>query len=331
MRAIWYERPGPAAEVLTVGEMPDPEPGPGEVRVRVALSAINPTDIKRRRGGRELGLFPRIIPHNDGAGAIDRIGEGVPDSRLGERVWTFGAQAGRPFGTGAGFVVLPSRQAIRLPDSASFEDGACLGVPAVTAHRCLFSDGGIEGATVVVSGATGRVGAYVVQLAKRAGATVIGTVGSAEKAELAKALGADHALDRRRLSGDDLAAAVREITGGRGVDRVVEVEFGANVGWTAAVLKDNGVIATYASTADGEPRIPFHSLMYKNITVRLVAIFGMPRAAQDRAFADVTACLEAGTLRHRIGLRCAFEEVIRAHEAVEAGAVDGCALLEAPT
>lgn len=328
MRAIWYERSGPAAEVLTPGEMPDLEPGPGEVRVRLALSAMNPTDVKRRERGRELDRFARIIPHNDGAGMIDWVGEGVPEARQGERVWIFGAQAGRPFGTAAQFVVVPARQAIRLPDAATFEDGACLGVPAVTAHRCLFADGGIEGATVVVSGGTGRVGAYAIQLAKRAGATVIATVGSAEKADQAKALGADHALCYRR---DDLAAALAEITGGRGVDRVVEVEFGSNVGWTAKALKSNGSIATYASMADTKPRIPFYALMYKNIAVRFVAIFDMPRAAQDEAFADITACLAGGALRHRIGLRCAFAEVVRAHEALEANAVDGCALLEIPS
>ena len=181
MRAVWYESKGPAAEVLVAGEMPDPEPGPGEVRVRIAVSSVNPTDVKRRREGRELGRFARIVPDNDGAGTIDRVGAGVPASRFGERVWVFGAQAGRPFGTAAEYTCVPARFAIPLPDNASFADGACLGVPAVTAHRCLFADGPVRDRAVLVSGGAGRVGAYAVRMAKRAGAFVIATASSPAK------------------------------------------------------------------------------------------------------------------------------------------------------
>ena len=181
MRAAWYEKNGGAAEVLRLGEMPDPEPGPGEVRVRVAASGLNPTDVKARAGSRPMG-FPRIIPHQDGAGVIDRVGPGVPASRLGERVWVYIVQWQRPFGTAAEYVCVPAPRAITLPANLTFAEGACLGIPGVTAHRCLFADGPIEGQTVLVTGGAGAVGHYAVQLAKWSGARVITTVSSGEKA-----------------------------------------------------------------------------------------------------------------------------------------------------
>jgi NADPH2:quinone reductase len=324
MKAVWYERSGDAAEVLNVGDMPDPEPGPGEVRVKIAHSAVNPTDAKRRRIGRELARFPRIIPNNDGSGVIDAVGEDVPGERVGARVWTFGAQAMRPFGTAADYCVLPDRQAVPLPDGVPLENGACLGVPAVTAHHGLFADGDIAGKTVLVTGAAGRVGQYAVQMAKWAGATVIATAGSAEKVEFVRGLGADHAFNYRD---DDVVAGVREITGGKGVHRIVEVAFGANVALASKLVRANGVIATYGSDAVPEPVLPFYSLMYAAITIRPFAIFVLPRAVQDRAFADVNRCLEDGALRHHVGARFAFDDMAAAHDAVETDAVFGTALV----
>jgi NADPH2:quinone reductase len=326
MRAVWYERKGPAAEVLVAGEMADPEPGPGEVRVKIAVSSVNPTDVKRRREGRELGRFARIVPNNDGAGTIDRAGAGVPGTRVGERVWVFAAQHGRPFGTAAEFTCVPSRFAIRLPDGVSLADGACLGVPAVTAHRCLFADGPVRGRAVLVSGGAGRVGSYAVQMAKRAGAFVVATASAAKLAGL-KDLGADVALDYRA---PDLAEAVKVATGGAGVARIVETEFGANIALAPKMLAPNGVIAAYASDAVPEPKIPFGPLMVLNATLQLVFIYGMPESAQNTAFADVTEMLAAGALKHRVGARVPLARLAEAHEAVERGTATGSVLADIP-
>lgn len=325
MRAYWYEKAGAAAEVMHAGEMSDPSPGQGDVRVRVTHSAINPTDSKRRKTGRELQAFGRIIPNNDGAGTIDAIGAGVSPARIGERVWIFGAQAGRPSGTAAEYVALPSRQAIALPAGVDLAAGACLGVPAVTAHRGLFADGSIAGQTVLVTGAAGRVGAYAVQLAKWAGARVIGTVGSAEKAAAVRALGADLVLN---YASDDVVKAVLAFTGGVGVDRIVDPAFSETIPLAPQLLRANGVIASYSSDADPAPQIPFLALMYKNITIRPLAIFGMPAEAQDRAFADITAALRAGVLTHRIGRRMAFDQMAEAHAIMDGAGVWGCLVVD---
>jgi NADPH2:quinone reductase len=327
MRAVWYERKGPAAEVLTAGEMPDPQPAPGEVRVRVAVSSVNPTDVKRRKEGRELGKFPRIVPNNDGAGTIDAVGAGVPATRVGERVWVYAAQHGRPFGTAAQFTCVPSRFAIPLPDGVSFHDGACLGVPAVTAHRCLFpGNESLSGQNILVTGGTGRVGAYAIQMAKRAGAFVIAT-SSAPKLGQLKDLGADVALDYRDA---DLADRIKAASGGKGVARIVETEFGANVALAPKILAPGGAIATYASDSAPEPKIPFGPLMVLNAKIEFVFIYGMPEAAQDKAFADVSAMLRAGALRHRVGLRVPLAEVASAHAAVEGGTATGSVLVDVP-
>ncbi|MBM3581114.1 MAG: NADPH:quinone reductase [Alphaproteobacteria bacterium] len=325
MRAVWYERKGPAAEVLVAGEMPDPEPAPGEVRVRMAVSSVNPTDVKRRKEGRELGKFPRIVPNNDGAGTIDRVGAGVPQTSVGERVWVFGAQHGRPFGTAAQYTCVPARFAIPLPDGVSFADGASLGVPAVTAHRCLFPNGNsLSGQTVLVTGGTGRVGAYAIQMAKRDGALVIATA-SAPKLEQLKALGADVALDYRD---PDLADRIKTASGGKGVHRIVETEFGANVALAPKILVPNGAIATYASDSAPEPKIPFGSLMVLNAKIEFVFIYGMPEAARGTAFADVTRMLKDGALRHRVGLRVPLARLAEAHAAVEGGTATGSVLVD---
>ncbi len=325
MRAYWYEKSGAALDVLQSGTITDPVPVAGEVRIRVAFSAINPTDVKRRQTGRELGPFSRIIPNNDGAGTIDVVGEGVPASRLGQRVWIFGAQAGRPNGTAAQYVAIPSRQAIALPPSAKLIDGACLGVPAVTAHRALFADGSIAGQTILVTGAAGRVGSYAVQLAKWAGARVIATAASAEKVAAINALGADLVVD---YVAGDIEKAILTFTEGVGVDRVVDTAFSHTIQIAPRIVRSNGVVATYSSDADPTPRIPFHGLMYKNITIRPLAIFGMPTDAQDRAFADITAALRAGVLRHRIGRRFGFDQMAQAHAAMEAGGIWGCLVVD---
>ena len=324
MQAYWYEQKGAAGDVLRFDDMPTPEPGSGEVRVRVARSAINPTDCKRREIGRELDAFPRIIPNNDGSGIIDAVGGGVDEGRVGERVWIFGAQAMRPFGTAAEYCVIPSDQARHLGDTASFDDGACLGVPAVTAHRAVFADGNVDGKVVLVSGAAGRVGAYAVQLAKLAGALVIATAGPAEKVAYVKSLGADHALSYRD---GDLAACVAEVTDGRGVDRMIDVAFGVNVAQAPSLIRVNGTLTSYGSDAEKTPVLPFYEFMYKNILIRPFAIFGMPADAKQAAFRDIEKHLADGALTHRIDKRFTFDDMVAAHEAIEGGDLFGCCVV----
>jgi NADPH2:quinone reductase len=319
MRAAWYERNGPAAEVLTVGEMPVPEPGPGEVRVRVIASGLNPTDVKSRAGSRPMG-HPRVVPHQDGAGIVDKVGPGVPATRVGERVWLYIVQWQRAWGTAAEFTIVPARLAVRLPANTSFAEGACLGIPAVTAHRCLFADGPLAGQTVLVTGGAGAVGHYAVQLAKWAGATVIATVSSPEKAALAAMAGADHTVNYRT---GDTAAEILKATGGAGVDRIVDVDFGANLPVSVKVLKVNGTIATYASMGDPEPKLPFYALMAKNATIRPVLLYTMPERAKDEAARDIAHLVETGRLVHTIGARFSLERIVEAHQAQESGKVTG--------
>jgi NADPH2:quinone reductase len=317
MRAAWYERTGAAADVLVVGDRPDPVPAAGEVRVRLEAAAINPRDVKRRAGAGDRAMTdPLVIPGDDGAGVIDEVGHGVPIARLGERVWVHAANYGRPFGTSAEYVVVPAAQAVPLPTGTPFEVGACLGVPALTAHRCVFADGPVAGTTVLVTGAAGAVGRYAVQLAALAGATVIATASGPEKQRSARAAGAHHVVDNRE------SGAVEAV--GTEVDRVVDVAFGANLAFTSAVLAPNGTIATYGSDADPEPRLPFYPLMRRGTVIRMVSVFAMPVA---EAIADITRHLEAGALTHPVAATYALDDIAKAHEAVERGGHVGRVLL----
>ena len=324
MRAWWYEKAGAADAVLQSGTRDVPEPSAGEVRVCVRRSAVNPTDAKRRERGRELGLFSLIIPNNDGSGVIDAVGDGVDATRVGERVWIFGAQAGRPMGTAADYCVVPARQARHLPDNTSFDEGACLGVPAVTAHRGCFADGPIEGKWILITGGTGRVGRYAVQMAKLAGAKVIATAGSAAKAADLAGLGAEHVINYRE---EDLVGAVKDITSGAGVDRFIDVAFGVNIAHVPDLVRSNGVVTSYGSDAVAKPEIPFLALMYANILVRPFAIFAMPGAAQDAAFADIETWCAQGALDHFIAARFGFDQLPDAHKAIESGELTGCCLV----
>ncbi len=316
MKAVWYEQNGPA-DVMQFGDMPEPEPGPGEVRVRVATSGVNPSDWKRRVGLSARIDFPRVIPHQDGSGTIDHVGPGVPESRVGERVWLFESQFGRPFGTAAEYTVQPSGHAVRMPGSVTFEQAACLGVPAMTAHRCLFADGPLDGKVVLVPGGAGAVGHYAVQEAKRAGATVISTVSSDYKAGIATAAGADHTVNYRT---EDVIGRVMDLTGGEGVDHIVEVDFAANFPVTSQVLKASGVVAIYAWGTALQPPVPFQ-FRSNNIVVRHVLVYTMPEPAKDAAIADITAWLEAGALTHLTGPHFPLEQTVQAHQAVEGNAI----------
>ncbi len=323
MKAVWYEKKGAAREVLTYGERPNPEPGPGEVRVKVVVSGLNPSDLKGRsgwRGAREM-QYPLIIPGQDGAGIIDRVGPGVAAARVGERVWLYEAQRGRAFGTCAEFVVVPAGQAVPLPEGTSFDTGAALGVPALTAHRALFIDGSILGQTVLVTGGAGGVGQAAVLLAKWAGARVIATVSRAEQAAVATASGADWVINRKD---EDVAKRILAVTGGAGVDRVVDVAFEANLDTNLAVLKTNGAISTYAPAAEyPDIKLPFYALFGKAITVHLIYVYVMPRAAHEAAVHDVSAALAADRYRPQIGPRFSLSETAAAHEALESGRTVG--------
>ncbi len=329
MRAVWYERKGPAREVLTLGEMPDPSPGPGEVRIAVRCSAVNPTDTKARGGSRGNLVMPfaRIIPHQDGSGVIDAVGAGVPPSRVGERVWVYEAQLQRPFGTAAAFATVPAEKAIPLPAGVGFADGACLGVPALTAHRCVHADGSVAGQTVLVTGGAGAVGFYAIQFARHDGARVFATVSSEAQREIALRAGAHVAIDRHRES---VTEVIRGHHGGRKrcVDRIVDVAFGANLAVSLELLQPRGIIASYASDAEPEPRIPFWPLLALDATVRFVLVYVMGREAHEAAVAKTTAGLKDGWLRHNVATVLPLENIAEAHEAVERRALNGKVVLE---
>lgn len=325
MRAASYDRKGPAAEVLSLGDLARPAPAPGEVLVRVHASGINPSDTKGRGGARGNSAmpFPRIVPHQDGAGVIEAVGDGVPETRIGERVWLYEAQLGRAFGTAAEFTALPAERAVRLPDSASFIEGAALGVPAMTAHRAVFADGPVTGKTVLITGGAGAVGFYAIQFARQGGARVIASVSSEEQAEIAREAGAEIVLDRRDPA---LAERLREFADG--VDRIVEVAFGANLETSLKVLKPNGVIATYSSDAAPTPELPFWPLVMLDATVRFILVYAMTREAHEEAARAITDALEAGWLKHNIARVLPLERIAEAHELVESGRAGGKIVLE---
>ena len=316
MRAAWYTKLGSAGDVLEVGEREMPVPGPGEVRVRVRTSGINPVDVKRRAGGRGALASTLVVPHFDGAGVIDQVGDGVDPGRLGNRVWIYEAQWGSDLGTAAEFATVPESRAVPLPANASFMDGACLGIPALTAHRCVYGDGPVEGQTVLVTGGAGAVGAYAIQCARLGGARVLSTVSADEKTRIARAAGADVVINYRE---EDVAARVMELTEGEGLDRIVEVEMGGNLDASIEMLKANGVISAYASEGEPQPAVPFYTLLYKNLTVRFELVFLMPEEAKQRAVEDLTKWLTEGELRHTVADRFALENIVAAHEAVESG------------
>ena len=320
MRAAYYESNGAARAVLQLGDVPTPEPGVGEVRVKLMASGVNPSDVKAREGRTRKIAYPRVIPHSDGAGVIEAVGGGVNKARIGERVWTWNAQWKRAFGTCAEYVVLPEEMAVPLPAHVSFEEGACLGIPAMTAHRCVFADGPVAGQTILVTGGAGAVGHYAIQLARWGGAKVIATVSGADKATHAKAAGADHVVNYKT---DDVAQSVKEITKGQGADRVIEVEFGGNLATTLTCLKTNGVIATYASSAVMEPKLPFYPMMFMGLTLRMVLVYILPDAARRQSIQDINQALVQGALVHAIAESYPLERIVAAHQAVESGKAIG--------
>jgi len=312
MRAAWYEKQGLARDVLVVGEMPDPTPGPGEVRIRIAVSGINPGDTKKRGDAFGVGMpYPRVIPHSDGAGRIDQLGPGVSAEWLGRAVWCYGAQSYRAFGTAADFVVLPVDHVAALPDNVSPEQGACLGIPGITAHRAVHVAGPVAGRTVLVQGAAGSVGICAVALARHAGARVIGSVRADSDVSTARNAGAREVF----LSGKDLVTRVKAIAPD-GVDHIVEVAFGANVESDVELCKLGGSVATYA-TNDPSAKIPFWQMVFKNIRVFFLGSDDFPREAKMQAAQDINSALQAGWTGFEISERIPLAEIARAHDLVD--------------
>lgn len=326
MKAIWFETFGDAADCLQYGKRPKPAPEAGEVLVRLHTSGPNPSDVKKRAGATAPALLDNgyIIPHSDGAGVIEAVGEGVPASRVGERVWVYQAQYGRRFGTAAEYVAVESRRAPRLPDAASFEVGACLGIPVMTAHRCVFADGDVYGKTVLVTGGAGRVGYYAIQWAAHAGAQVIATASNPEDEAECLDAGADIVINHRM---PDWPEILLNATGGQKVDRVVDVEFGENLEKVLDVINTNGVIATYSSSHNHQPVLPFYRMMFMDLTVRMVIVYAMPEDAKAKAIADIERALEAGTLKHRIARIVPLDQCAEAHELIEDGKLRGCVVV----
>lgn len=311
MRAVFYEANGPARDVLRVEDVETPNPGPGEVRVRLRTSGVNPSDVKSR-GLRKLA-FPRVIPHSDGAGEIEAVGDGVPTSRIGERVWIWNGQWQRPFGTAAEFIVLPAGHAAHLPDNVSFEEGACLGIPAMTAFHAI-ELAGTE--TLLVSGGAGSVSQYAIQFAKERGATVITTISSPDKAAAAREAGADHCIDYKR---EDVGERVAEITGKRGVDTIIEMDLSANAKLIPAVLRPKGSVIVYGTGA--EATIPSFFCLQNSVLLQYFLVYQLDARQRDRAVAGIERALEQGKLKNRVGPTFSLAETAAAHEAVERGTI----------
>ncbi len=320
MRAAWYERLGPAAEVIQVSEIDTPVPGVGEVLVRLHASGVNPADVKKRSGWLNVNdHFGRIIPHSDGAGIIEAVGHGVPMARVGERVWVYKMKE-QIRGTAAEYTTVPTEQAHLLPDHMSYAEGACLGIPAATAYHAVMIDGPVTGQTLLVAGGAGAVAHYAIQFAKLNGATVMTTVSSDEKAAHAKTAGADDIINYRT---EDVVARVLELTDGEGVDRVVEVDFGTNLPINVPIIKSAGVIASYSSTAIREPILPYYPLAYKGVSIHFVQAYVMASAQREAMLADMLRLIKSGALIHRVGPRFQMADIVAAHEALESGRTIG--------
>ena len=317
MKAVWYDRVGPAAEVLTFGELPTPEAAAGEVRIRLEASGVNPADTYRRAGTYHGQRFPRVIPNSDGAGVIDQVGAGVTRLKVGQRIWLFNGQRnGRAFGTAAEYIALAEQLVTPLPDQLSFAQGATLGIPCMTAWCSIFADGPITGQTVLVPGGAGAVGHYAVQLAKWGGARVIATVSSEAKAEQARLAGADLVVNYKT---EDLVEKAMAFTDRRGVDRVIDVDFGGNIATTLKLMAMNSTIAVYATNGNREPVVPIRTLMERCITLRTLVLPALPWPLHAAAQADITKWLNAGPRLHNVAGQYPLRETAQAHLAVEKG------------
>lgn len=329
MHAITYSKLGPARDVLQLQELDNPAPQAGEVRVALSFSGVNPSDTKSRAGrpGVARPAFDMIVPHSDGSGVIDAVGEGVDESRIGERVWVWNAQWQRPFGTAASHVTLPSDMAVRLPDTVSLETGAILGIPGLTAAQAVFGGGDIADQSILIQGGAGTVGILAVQLAKWGGAHVIATCGPKDM-DRVRAAGADAVLD---YSAPDLAAQILAANGNAALPRIIEVEFGLNVGVDAEVIAPNGQLAVYGSAKDMTPTLPFLPLLFKAVTIDIILIYLLPKPQRDALIDRLHRALEEGALNCTVAQIYPLAQAAAAHEAVEAGKRAGAILLDCTT
>ena len=326
MLAVWYDENGPARRVLRFGDRAKPDPDAGEVRVKVHAAGVNPSDVKTRAGLRAPIAFPTVIPGNDGAGVIDACGEGVSQARVGDRVWVFNAGWQRPFGTSAQYVCVPEVWAPVLPSPLSFAQGACLGVPVMTAHRALFADGPVTGLNVLVTGGAGVVGHYAIQLAKWGGANcVAATVSSEAKAAHARAAGADIVVDYKR---DDVVRRLSHEIGAHHFHRVVDVDLNQNIDTLTKLVAADGVIAAYASMSDARPQLPFYELAGLNAVIRPVLVYSLSDRARAAAVADIALWAGTGRGSFAIAKTFPFDQAAAAHEYVEAGDKLGHVILE---
>ena len=328
MNAFWFEAFGDAAVSLISGAQPKPKAEQGQVLVKISTTGINPSDVKKRAGAfsnlLDAGL---VIPHSDGAGVIESVGEGVEGSRVGERVFVYQAQYGRRFGTAAEYVAVDSIRAPRLPDTASFEVGACIGIPMMTAHRCVFADGGVRGQNILVTGGAGRVGYYAIQLAKWGGANVVATASNPADKATCLEVGADFVVNHRESGWGD---AVLTLIGDEKINRVVDVEFGANLPELLNCLATGATIATYSSTQVREPKLPFLQMMFMDLPIRMVIVYAMPEEAKVQAIDDICHLLDSSALQHRVAHCLPFEEMVRSHELIEQGGFSGCVVVSVP-
>lgn len=325
MRAVWYHGTGPAKDVLQTGTLPDPFPGPGEVRVRIHCSGVNPSDVKARAAAGRNSVYARVIPHSDGAGTIEAVGDGVDKTRIGSRVWVFNAQWKRADGTAAEFVCLPADFAIPLPETADFATGACLGIPALTAWRAVTMMGGVKGQSVLVTGGAGAVGHHAIQMAKLSGAAkIIATVSSPEKAAIAKAAGADACIDYRQ---EDVAARINALTANAGIDRMIDLDIAGNARFVPDVLKPGGLVVVYGSNRP-DFTLPFGPMIVKNLTVACFIVYELTPDLRQEGAAYVNGLLESGRLETRIAAHFPLAQTVAAHEAVERGRIIGNVVLD---
>ncbi len=325
MKAVWYNSFGNAEDVLIYGDQDTPVPESNEVLVRLEYSAVNPSDVKKRQGASPTLLDAgKVFPNSDGAGVIEAVGAGVSSARVGERVWVYNGQFGRQLGTSAEYISIDQSQAVPLPTNTSFEVGACMGIPAMTAHRCVMSDGAVEGDIILVTGGAGRVGHYAIQWAKHFGATVIATAGSAASRKECQNAGADIVVGH---PSEQSVSEILKFTNGRRVDRVVEGDFGVNLPYILDVIKTSGVIATYSSMTITEPSLPFRRMMFMDLNIRMVIVYAMPKEAKRAAARDIENALMQNALQHRIAKVYQLKDSAAAHRKIESGQVYGCVLL----
>ncbi|HJL81362.1 MAG TPA: NADPH:quinone reductase [Gammaproteobacteria bacterium] len=320
MKAVWYESIGEAEQVLNYGDLEDPQINDGEVLVKLNTSGVNPSDVKIRAGARGELQFPRIIPHSDGGGIIVEVGEEVSEDRIGERVWIWNGAFGRAFGTCAELIVLPSSQAVAMPENVSFETAACLGIPASTAYYGIFADGPVKDQTILITGGAGAVGYLGIQLAKWSGAHVISTVSGDDKATVAEAAGADLVVNYKT---DNVIKAVNDFTKGHGVDRILEVEFGGNLSVSEHVIKNNGVIAAYGSVTEANPSVPFYNLMFKSVKLNTYLIYIVADSDRANINQGINAALSDNALTPIIAKSFQLSETVNAHQSVEEGSIIG--------